>query len=204
MINFFSGWAKQIIIAVIITTIIEMLLPDNKNKKYIKIVMGIYILFSIISPIINKKELVSLEKVDLEGYTADTNVQAVNQESMDERLQQLYVEELENNIKTKVMQEGYNVKSCKVDAKLYGDEADKGIKKITLVVSKKNTETEVENQINISSVKKVKVEVGLSKYLEADENTDDTNIENKEIINLKEQLSKYYEIEASKISIHLK
>ena len=33
MIEFFSTWAEQIVLAVIIATIIEMLLPNNKNKK---------------------------------------------------------------------------------------------------------------------------------------------------------------------------
>ena len=46
MINFLSTWAEQIIIAVIIATIIELILPNNKNKKYIQMVIGIYILFN--------------------------------------------------------------------------------------------------------------------------------------------------------------
>ena len=42
-----------IVIAVIISTIIEMILPSNKNKKYIQMVIGVYVLFNIISPIIS-------------------------------------------------------------------------------------------------------------------------------------------------------
>ena len=49
-----SGWIQGIIIAVIISTIIEMILPEGTSKKYIKIVIGVYILFSIISPVITK------------------------------------------------------------------------------------------------------------------------------------------------------
>ena len=51
MMSFFSSWAEQIIIAVVIGSIIEMVLPDNNNKKYVKMVIGIYVLFSIISPL---------------------------------------------------------------------------------------------------------------------------------------------------------
>ena len=47
-----SLWASQIIIAVIIGTIIEMILPKGNNKKYIKVVIGVYILFTILSPVI--------------------------------------------------------------------------------------------------------------------------------------------------------
>ena len=43
-----SHWAETIIVAVIIGTIIEMILPSGNSKKYIKTVIGVYILFTII------------------------------------------------------------------------------------------------------------------------------------------------------------
>ena len=49
-----SGWIQGIIIAVIISTIIEMILPEGNSKKYIKVVISVYILFSIVSPVISK------------------------------------------------------------------------------------------------------------------------------------------------------
>ena len=52
MIAGINSWAQKIIIVVVISTIIEMILPNGKNKKYIKTVMGIYIIFVIIQPII--------------------------------------------------------------------------------------------------------------------------------------------------------
>ena len=48
MINAMSTWAKSIILAVIVSTIIQMILPEGNNKKYIKTVIGLYILFTII------------------------------------------------------------------------------------------------------------------------------------------------------------
>ena len=204
MINLFSNWAEQIIIAVVITSIIEMLLPDNKNKKYIKIVMGIYILFSIIFPIIDKKDLLSFDTINLESYVIDDNIiksEGVNQESMDERIQQLYVEELENNIKIKVEQEGYDVKSCKVDATLYGDENKQGINKIVLVIS---SDSNVSNNANIKVVNKIDINVGLDKYFRNTEGDDKSKISSSEVAYLKELLSTYYEIDNNKISISTK
>ncbi len=52
--EFISSWVQGIIVAVVIATIIEMLLPNGNSSKYIKIVIGVYIIFNIISPIINK------------------------------------------------------------------------------------------------------------------------------------------------------
>ena len=54
MIGAFSSWAKGIVIAVVISTIIELILPNGSSKKYVRSVIGIYILFVIISPLTNK------------------------------------------------------------------------------------------------------------------------------------------------------
>jgi len=68
MIEFLSSWAKGLGLAIVIVSILEMLLPNNKNKKYIRIVMGIFILFNIISPFIQNKELLNIENIDFEDY----------------------------------------------------------------------------------------------------------------------------------------
>ena len=47
MVAFFSSWAQGIIVAVIVATIVELLLPNGSSKKYVKVVVVIYILFSI-------------------------------------------------------------------------------------------------------------------------------------------------------------
>lgn len=60
MINFLGKWIEGIAIAVIIASIFEMILPDGNIKKYVKIVLGIYIIFSIISPFVDRKELYNL------------------------------------------------------------------------------------------------------------------------------------------------
>ena len=94
MIEFFSTWAEQIVLAVIIATIIEMLLPNNKNKKYVQMIIGIYILFNIISPIIKNKEVFSFDEYNIEDNTIDSGY-VVDQSSMDKRLEKIYLDELE-------------------------------------------------------------------------------------------------------------
>ena len=44
MIENISIWTKQIILAVIIASIIELITPNGKNKKNIKMIIGMYIL----------------------------------------------------------------------------------------------------------------------------------------------------------------
>ena len=54
MISFISSWTQGIIVSVIIASIIEMILPDGNCQKYVKVVIGVFILFSIVSPVISK------------------------------------------------------------------------------------------------------------------------------------------------------
>lgn len=225
MINFLSNWAEQLIVAIVISSIIEMVLPDNKNKKYIKIVIGIYILFTIISPLINKEDLFNIDSFDIESYV-DTDTsgsiqssEEVNQTSMDERLQELYVQELENNIKAKAKQEGYNAISCNVDAVLYGDEENQEIKKVSLVVSKENnyesgndfdSQSNIGNandNSNVKSINKIEINVGLDKILSENDDIDIQNDEKNNVNDiqyLKGVLSSYYEIDSKKIHISVK
>ncbi|MBR3163261.1 MAG: stage III sporulation protein AF [Clostridia bacterium] len=208
MIDFFSSWAEQIIIAIVVGSLIEMILPNNKNKKYIKMIIGIYILFTIISPITGKKDLLSADASYIENYVdsiandKSLNEEKVNQESMDERLQELYIKELEKNIKTRTEQEGYNVISCDVDATLYG-EKNQEIKKINLTVSKKTGTEKIIEESNIKEINKVEINIGLEKILKSN-NDDQMQVDNNEVQSLKNILSSYYEIDVKKINIAIK
>ena len=65
MVSFLSNWVKNLSLAIIVVSILEMLLPNNKTKKYVKMVMGLYILFSIISPFIQNSDKFDLENINI-------------------------------------------------------------------------------------------------------------------------------------------
>ena len=78
MLDFLISWAEQLIVALIIIIMIEMIIPNSNNRKYIKIVLGIFILYIIFNPIIKNK----LEKIDFGtvlSYEANTNETIENQ-----------------------------------------------------------------------------------------------------------------------------
>ena len=69
MIKFLSNWIEGIVIAVIIASIFEMLLPKGNIKKYVKIILGMYIVFNIISPFLNNKFKINNLKSEVQGYS---------------------------------------------------------------------------------------------------------------------------------------
>ncbi len=158
MINFLSNWAKNIELAVVITSILEMILPNNKTKKYIKMVMGTYIIFCIISPFLKKE--ININDFKMEEYAQNTSSIEINQESMNKRINELYIEELEKNIKKKVEEQGYVVNECNVDATIADNVQNTKINKITLDVEvgeNKEQKDEVEDKllVEIQKIKKI-------------------------------------------------
>ena len=181
MIEFLSGWAKNLGVVIVIVSIFEMILPNNKTKKYIRVVLGIFVMFNIISPFIKNKDKLSSVSIDLENYTTEQNI-TVDQTSMDKRIQDLYEKELEKDIKNKIEEQGYKVASCKVNATILENEnsnsEENTIQKIKLKIEKKedieksNQDAKnVENKIvtEIQKIKKVNTTIGNNT------NNEDTN-----------------------------
>lgn len=133
MINYLSSWAEQIVLAVIIATIIELILPNSKNKKYVQMVIGIYVLFNIISPVIKNKDILTFEEINLEKY-ASNSYEEVDQTSMDKRLEKIYLEELEQNIKAKFEDNEITIIKCTIDAELDTSKKNAGIHLIKIKI----------------------------------------------------------------------
>lgn len=194
MISWFNGWAQSIILAVIIVTILEMILPEGKNKKYIKIVMGVYVTFTIVSPIISKVAGNDFE-IDISKYEDILNANAIEStnsiESINNQsIENLYLNTIKTDIKSEIEKEGYQTKDIKITADINVEEEKAQIHKIDIEVLKK----EKENQI-----KKVnKIEIGNT----TEEVEENTNLTSKEINNLKKILSDKYEVEEEKIYIN--
>lgn len=150
MINFLSSWAEQVILAVIIATILELILPNSKNKKYVQMVIGVYVLFNIISPIIKNKEKLVFSEIDFDKYI--TTSTKVEQSSMDARLEKIYLDELENNIKSKFKNAGIEIIKCTIDAELDTTKKNAGIHSIDVKV--KN----VDDEKKISKIKQEIIE----------------------------------------------
>ena len=146
MINFISSWAEQIVLAVIIATIIELILPKNKNRKYIQMVIGVYVLFNIISPIIKNKEAISVENYNIEKYETNSTYE-IDQSSMDERIEKIYLEELQNNTTSKFENDGFTVERCIVDAELDTNKKNAGIHLITVKIQGPADEGEIDKKV---------------------------------------------------------
>lgn len=179
MIEFLSSWAKSLGVTIVIVSIFEMLLPNNKTKKYIRVILGIFILFNIISPFINNKNKLSLTSIDIENYI-NTQNETINQTSMDNRIQDLYEQELEKDIIDKIENQGYKVNKCNVSANIVknSENEENTINKITLKIEKaKNLETENTGEQNKIPENKIVAQIQKIKEIDTRINKENTESE---------------------------
>ena len=178
--NWISNWIQGIIIAVIIGTIIEMLLPEGNCKKYVKVVIGVYILFSIISPVITKvtgSEFRVSDIYDINSYieASTKSTQDYAEINKENQIKQIYETNLKKDMKQKIEEKGYKVKSIFLE--LTNDE-QYTLKKINISLSLKEQNTE-ENDVKIVN------EIQISVANNNENQTGDVKISYKEQENLK-------------------
>lgn len=206
MIEWISGWAEQIVVAVIIASIIEMLLPNGNNKKYIKAIIGVYILFTIISPIIGKFANIDLKDIDYEKYFKETETQETISQNLatnnEKTMEEIYINNLKADMKNKLEEKGYIVENLSLNIEV-NDEKNYGkVNEIVLIVSKleeKSDKDKENNTIAINKVEEVKIGNKISET---------TNIKNKKEISnsdkneIKDYLSSVYDVKKKNIRIN--
>ena len=177
MIESISVWARGIVIAVIVVTIIEMILPDNKNKKYIKVVIGIYILFCIINPVIGKS--INFESFNLDTYfsSESTSNNVSKKEENNDKIQKLFEENMKKQIKKELNSRGYDSENIFIKT---DEEYNIVYIEITNIIEYK--ENERINQVNISIKEKPAKGIAISdketliNYLSVNYKIDKSNI----------------------------
>lgn len=211
MINWLSNWAEAIIIAVIIGTIIEMLLPEGNCKKYIKVVIGIYVMFTIVNPIITKisgKEITVSDILELDEYISQAEENIKNQNEIEieneNNIMEMYVSGIKQDIKLNVEEKGYVVTNVDIEIE---DNKNYKIKKI--IVNAENIMKE-ENNDEKNEVNKIEMVNDITINISNDivQNNEQENSNNKNLLSftqkeeLKEYLNQRYEIDKNDIIIN--
>ena len=200
MIEFIKSWANQIIVAVIIATIMEMILPNGNNKKYIKMVIGIYVLFIVIQPIANKLtgNKFNISEFNYEKYLNGDILETSSKDFENNNsnlIKQAYIDNIKNDIKNKLQKKGYNLLSCEID--IVTDENKEEYGQIEHIVLK--LETLKETKEKGSNVEVEKIEVNIS---ENNEVIQESSLIDSEKIEVIEYISQEYSIDKKIIVIN--
>ena len=180
-----------------------MILPEGNSKKYIKVVIGIYVLFTIVSPVITKisgKEIQVSDILDLDEYIEEAKTASEMQNQMElqneDNILSIYVSGIKEDMKAKIEGKGYVVDDININVAKDGSYE---IQSIVLDVEKRtnysteNTKTEsTENQLdnieNVESIEKVN-RVDISVLNDNIEKSNNNNSSNNSIENATETMS---------------
>lgn len=124
MVEKISNYVETIITLIVAITIIELILPNNKNKKYVMFVCSVVIMLAVINPmlsILNSDFNIS-SKIDeiqremkLQEYNSATNY------NLDYNIYNTYINNLKSNMETRLKDIGYEVldSQIKIDNDTY-------------------------------------------------------------------------------------
>lgn len=208
--NFINTWAQGIIVAVIIATIIEMILPNSSSAKYIKTVIGIFVLFTIVSPIIDKfNSNNSSSEININTYLQSSTDETITTSmtlNNEDTIRKMYEENLKIDIKTKITQKGYTVGDISLEIL---NDKNYTLNKIDLKIIAKN---EVNSQNGNSSsnnvttiienIENIKIDIGGSRKDEQTQQSEPSIISETEKRKLKEYISGVYEVNEKNIWIN--
>ena len=199
MIKFINSWAQGIILAVIIATIIEIILPEGKNKKYVKTVIGVYILFTIIYPLINKFTKTNINTL-IENTTKQMSTYQENNSlkiDTDKYIESTYKKKIEEDIRKRANEKNLNITSLNVYIETE-DENRYGMLNSLVIKVERNEASKKNNDVN-----QIK-EINISKNVQNNEiiENKDKTVTEKEINEFKEYINTTYYLEKEKIHIN--
>ena len=195
MIEFLVSWAEQLIIALIIIIMLEMIIPNSSYRKYIKIILGIFILYVIFNPLMkNKINNFNIEQ-ELKKQTQTVNkiqnpTNSINYNTQIENVyKQKFKENLYNtfrwhkgaeNLSISLNEKGYRLDNINFDVNYNKEKIETN--KLELRISK----LEENKDIKIDKVKISEEKQEISKQ---------------DLEKLKQEISTTYDIDISKILI---
>lgn len=197
-----SMWSREIVISVILTTVIEMILPENKSKKYIKIMFGIFIVYTIISPVFEFFSNTSIDRMIDKGEAAieasSSNIDNINdnQDYTDKAVINLYSQSLEKEINNVLQNNGYIPE--KIELKIASD-GTYNINQISIKVKEKVESKNNESKKAQSIVETVK-QIVINKEL--DEEDDNKIINENDKSNIKTVIHSNFGINEENIIIN--
>ena len=187
-VNFISSWLKDIVVLFILISIAELVMPKGNMKKYIDLIIGFLIIFTIISPFakIVKKDF-SFDQTVL-NYSNSIDFSDKDevrfQLEQDKQIERLYKEKIKDEIIKLVEEESvYKVEDLSLDLidedEVYGRINETGLER-------------KENKISIEKVEPIDINEELPSEVQEAEN---------DYVELKLLISDKYNIEKDKITI---
>ncbi|SHE30080.1 stage III sporulation protein AF [Tissierella praeacuta DSM 18095] len=196
IISFISTWLKDIVVLFILISIAELIMPKGNMKKYINMVIGLLIIFTIISPFAKLLKLNFNFEQSVFNYSKPNTFKGIEHNEFytqqEKQIEKVYKEKISNEISGLIEEKtDYRVVDIIVEI-IDGEEnyGDIDYLDISICENDKNID---ENKIFIEKIKSVEIE----------NNVSEQEILDTEYGELKELISASYSVDKNKINIKM-
>lgn len=190
--EFIYDWLKDIVVFFIIITLIELIMPKGKLKRYMNFIIGLILIFMVISPFLKLFSIdFKLEDSRIDQYQKQEIYDIDFTKEQTERIEDLYIEKIDSEINKLIeKQSEYKVKNSNIN--IDKDEENFGeVNSINIELTQKN---------NVNEDKKIK-KINISKI---NDKKQENNIEEdqKQFKSLKKSISEELDISMDLITIY--
>ncbi len=196
-IGLISLWIKDIVILFTLISIAELVMPKGNMKRYIELVIGILIMFTIISPFAKLMRYDFKFNNSIYNYTREQE-KIKNEDgfyiSQEETIKSLVIEKIKGEVLQIIMENtDYIVLNIDIDLEIHRDKEE--IRYINLMLGNKEIE-EDDDRISIDNVSTVKINQNSNgELLEKSTNED------KKYNKLKNLIGQRFSIDSEKVII---
>ncbi len=216
MLDSISQLIKNLIILVVVASLLEMILPHNKYQPYVKLVVGIMIMITILNPVLQffrimpdlEMEILRTQMNQLDDFSFTDEIQIDDEGVM--KSQNLIVKEYKRRLTQEVSKaasnhRGLDLSLVEVEVREDMDAEDFGsIEKVELVFSAFEVEKEAEREMEREETKivgKIDIQVGGEKSSGLDWEKDVSENYQEEKLSIKRELTSYFPLDKEQISI---
>ncbi len=210
MLDTISQLIKNLIVLVIVASLLEIILPDNKYRPYVKLVVGIMIMISILNPVLQllrimpdlEMEIMRTQMEQFEDISFEDG-NKINDEAVMNN-QDLIVQEYKRSLAHEVNETVSNRRGLDlslVELEVIEDMNKKdfgSIKKIQLVFSASESKVEREET---KIIEKIDIQVGGESAPVSDWEKDVSVKYQGEKLSIKRELKNYFSLDKEQISI---
>lgn len=191
-ISFISTWLKDIVILFVIISIAELIMPKGNMKKYINMVIGLLIIFTIISPFAKLLKLNFNFEQTVFNYSKPNIIRDIEENQLyiqqEKQIEKIYKEKISKEI-TELIQEktDYIVVDINIEIKT-GKETYGEIDYLDISIGQENND-------------RGKIHIGKVKPVEIQNNTKAEEVSHEGYEDIKKLVSNSYLVDIDKINI---
>lgn len=194
VISFISTWLKDIVVLFILISIAELIMPKGNMKKYINMVIGLLIIFTIISPFAKLLKLNFNLEQTVFNYSKENIFESKENNGLsiqqEEQIKKIYKEKISNEI-SELIEEKTDYKVLDIVVGIIEKEESYGEIDYLDIVIGKETQTTSKSKIYVEKVKSVEINSGPK----------ENNVSDGEYEELKELISNSYLVAKDRIII---